>query len=74
MREVELTRKTHTFARDTRTWKMFSEALEQNRARLGKVNRRVREMMDKLSELGGDTRQSIQGRLKGVQAVLDEKG
>ena len=30
--------------------------------------------MDKLFELGGDTRKSIQGRLKDVEQVIDNDG
>ncbi len=34
----------------------------------------MRTMLENLRELGGDTRKSIQGRLKDVEAVLDENG
>jgi hypothetical protein len=53
---------------------MLNEAIEENMAGLGKITRRVRGMLEKLREMGGDTRKSIQGRLKDVEAVLDGKG
>ncbi|TXT06134.1 hypothetical protein VHUM_03607 [Vanrija humicola] len=63
---------TYTFARDLRTWTLFSEALQENRQKLPKVNSRIRKMMALLEELGGDTRQSIRGRLRHVQEALDK--
>ena len=53
---------------------MFCEAMEEKKAGMGKVNWRVRGLLGNLKELGGDTRKSIQGRLKDIEAVMDEKG
>ena len=53
---------------------MLSESLEENKAGLSKANWRVRGLLGNLKDLGGDTRKSIQGRLKDIEAVLDEEG
>jgi hypothetical protein len=53
---------------------MLNEAMEENRAKLGKVTKRVMGMLESLRELGSDTRKSVRGRLRDVQEVLDGKG
>lgn len=48
--------------------------MEEHTSKLGKVNRRIRGLLNSLLELGGDARKSVRGRLEDVAAVLDEKG
>ncbi|ORY35857.1 hypothetical protein BCR39DRAFT_596451 [Naematelia encephala] len=62
---------THTFARDTRTYSMLKEAMEENKGKLVKVSPRIRRFLDVLLERAGDTKKSIPGRLRDVQEVLD---
>ena len=51
---------------------MFNEAMQENEPKLGKVNRRVRGVMHRLVEQGGDTRKSVVGRLKDLEVSLDK--
>ncbi|OCF43328.1 hypothetical protein I317_02897 [Kwoniella heveanensis CBS 569] len=68
---------THTFARDMRTWKELSDAIEHhtntnsgsNYKRL--VNPRVRRMLDMLCEIAGDSKKGVRGRLRDVALALD---
>ena len=62
---------SHTFARDTRTWVMFKEAMEENESKLRKVTGRVRAMMSLILNKGGNTLKSVRGRLRDVAEVLD---
>ncbi|WVF68138.1 hypothetical protein IAT40_002901 [Kwoniella sp. CBS 6097] len=69
---------THTFARDLRTWKELSDAIEQqtnsdnnNYKRL--VNPRVRRLLDSLRDLAGDSKKGVRGRLRDVALALDGK-
>lgn len=62
---------TYTFARDTRTWTLLKEAMDEHSAKLGSVSIRVRGILRKLLEIGGDTKRSLQGRLKAAELALD---
>lgn len=53
---------------------MLNEAMEENKGKLGKVNRRIRGVLDKLRELAGDTKKGVRGRSRDVQEALDGKG
>jgi hypothetical protein len=46
--------------------------MEENETKLRKVSRRVEKMLRKVMEYGGDTRKSVRGRLKDLQAAFDE--
>ena len=50
---------------------MLKEAMEENEAKLKKVNARTRSLLSKVFELGGDTRKSVRGRLKDVRESID---
>ncbi len=62
---------THTFARDLRTWQTLREAMSDNEAKLHKVSKRVKGLLDRLLTLGGNTKKSVRGRLKDVEEELD---
>ncbi|ORX41186.1 hypothetical protein BD324DRAFT_47823 [Kockovaella imperatae] len=62
---------TYTFARDLRTWSLLKESRDKNESKLVKLNARTRSLLGKIYELGGDTRKSIQGRLKDVRDSID---
>lgn len=72
-RECRLTGavQTYTFARDLRTCQMLKEALEENRNELHKVNKRVRGILAKLVELGGDTVKGVRGRMRDIKVYME---
>lgn len=48
--------------------------MEDNEAKLRKTTKRVERMLQTVLDLGGDSKQSVRGRLKEVQKVLDGEG
>lgn len=64
---------TYTFARDLRTWTLFAEAMQENRARLPRVNRRTRHILAVLEDKAGDSRIGVQARLRAVREAIDRK-
>lgn len=50
---------------------MLKEAMEDNKGQLSKVNRRIRGILERLLDLGGDTKQGIRGRLRQIELALD---
>lgn len=66
--------KTHTFARDLRTWSCLSDAMQEHAGKLPKVGARVRGLLKALLELAGDTRKSVRGRLRDIGGVFDAPG
>jgi len=53
---------------------MLQEATKENKAKLGKANARLRKILERLLEVGGDTKKSIRGRLKDVERIVDGEG
>jgi hypothetical protein len=50
---------------------MLREGMEEHRALLPKVSRKIRGMLDKLLEVGGDTKKSVRGRLRDIAEAFD---
>lgn len=69
----EADNQTYTFARDLRTWTLFMEAMEENRAKLPRVNRRTRQILDVLKEKAGDSKVGVQARLRMIREAIDRK-
>ncbi|WWD20542.1 hypothetical protein CI109_105018 [Kwoniella shandongensis] len=63
---------THTFARDLRTYQLFSEAMDDHASKLHKVTPRIRKMLKTLRDLAGETKKGVRGRLRDVAGVLDQ--
>ncbi|KAK8850367.1 hypothetical protein IAR55_004285 [Kwoniella newhampshirensis] len=63
---------THTFARDLRTYQLFSEAMDEHVSKLHKANPRYRKILRTIKDFAGDTRKGVRGRLRDVAGVLDQ--
>lgn len=47
--------------------------MQENRAKLPRVNKRTRQILDALEELGGDNRVGVQRRLANIRDAIDRK-
>ncbi|WVQ70508.1 hypothetical protein IAR50_000027 [Cryptococcus sp. DSM 104548] len=73
--ELELERlPTHTFARDLRTYQIFSETLSapEIAARLPKLKMRTKKMVGVLRELAGNNLKGVRERLRDVREKFDD--
>jgi hypothetical protein len=50
---------------------MLKEAMEDNKALLPKLTRRIREYLDQLVQIGGNGKQNVKGRFREVAIILD---
>jgi hypothetical protein len=50
---------------------MLKEALQENESEMWKVNGRIRGILSKLVEIGGDTVKGVRGRQRELRAYLD---
>jgi len=51
---------------------MLKEALQENEGEMRKVNSRIRSLLSKLVEIGGDTVKGVRGRQRELRAYLDD--
>lgn len=50
---------------------MLKEATEENRNDLGKINKRIRGILDRLVEICGDTVKGVRGRMREVKVYME---
>lgn len=70
----QTTRQTYTFARDLRTYSVFTERLDEHRTIIQprlQANKRLKRQVDLLVEVCGDTRIGIKGRVEILKERLD---
>lgn len=53
---------------------MLKEAMDENRNELGKVNKRIRAILAKLVEIGGDTVKGVRGRMREMKVYMEGEG
>lgn len=56
-----------------RTWTLFMEAMEENKAKLPRVNKRTRQILDVLKNKAGDSKIGVQARLRAIREAIDRK-
>ncbi|WWC92092.1 uncharacterized protein L201_007046 [Kwoniella dendrophila CBS 6074] len=63
---------THTFARDLRTYTIFSEYIETNQELINqKLNPKLKKILYSLNDVAGNSKKSIRGRLNDVRLIID---
>jgi hypothetical protein len=50
---------------------MLKEALQENEGEMRKVNARIRGLLSKMVEIGGDTVKGVRGRQRDLKAYMD---
>ena len=53
---------------------MLKEAMDENRNEMNKVNKRIRVILNKLVELGGDNVKGVRGRMREIKMYMEEGG
>jgi hypothetical protein len=49
------------------------EAMEENKAKLPRVNKRTRQILDVLKNKAGDSKIGVQARLRAIREAIDRK-
>ncbi|BEJ11199.1 hypothetical protein CspHIS471_0106210 [Cutaneotrichosporon sp. HIS471] len=62
---------TYTFARDLRTFTELKEAMEANKVKMARVNRRVRFILDTVMRIAPNTVLGMRARVSEIRAAVD---
>ncbi|GMK54391.1 hypothetical protein CspeluHIS016_0109770 [Cutaneotrichosporon spelunceum] len=65
---------TYTFARDLRTLTQLTEAMDANAGKMGRVNRRVRSILDAVRRIAPNTLLGMRARVAELRAAIDGDG